>query len=72
MPGQPVHSSCRITPASTDRMAAPIATPLPAPQMIALSDAPVLAAAPIRLSSVLVEPEYSPPPLFLINASFLI
>jgi hypothetical protein len=73
MPGQAPHSSCRITPASTDRLTPPIATPVPAPEMVParIEIAMMQPVSPLPVLTV-VAPESSPPPLFLIHASFLI
>jgi hypothetical protein len=72
MPGQPVHSSCQITPASTDRLAPTIATPIPAPQMVRTAVETVSIPSYRDASLAVAPPDYSPPPLFLVHSSFLI
>jgi len=71
-PGQPAHSSCRITPASSDRVAPPVSTAVPVPQMthISVQAAPEIQGS--RYVPALRSVDDSPPDLFLAHSSFLI
>ena len=71
-PGQPPHSSCRITPASSDRVAPPVASAVPAPQMTHILLETASEAQVWRYVSALRSVDYSPPDLFLAHSSFLI
>ena len=72
MPGQPSHSSCRITPASTDRLAPPDVVSVPVPELMPLIVKAATVATCFRPAFAPLAPEYSPPPLFLTHSAFLI
>ena len=68
----PAHSSCKVTPANTDRLA-PVVFPAPA---IILAVGPLVSsgnrARIIQRATRLSYLDYSPPELFLVHSAFLI
>jgi len=72
MPGQPAHSSCRITPASTERIAPPVVSAVPVPQMTRVSVDVELDLRVSHFVPVHRPADHSPPDLFLSHSSFLI
>ena len=72
VPGQPVHSSCRIAPPSTERIAPPVMTTVPVPQLTHVLVDVRQDQRFGRLLPALRIVDHSPPPLFLANSSFLI
>jgi hypothetical protein len=72
MPGQPAHSSCRITPASTERLTPPVVSPVPVPQMTRVSVDVALDPLVARFVPENRPADHSPPDLFLSHSSLLI
>ena len=71
-PGQPAHSSCRISPASTERLVPALNSVVPVPQTTHLFVDTELDLRVSRYVPVLRSVDHSPPPLFLVHSSFLI
>ncbi|HEY3841579.1 MAG TPA: hypothetical protein VGL72_33645 [Bryobacteraceae bacterium] len=72
MPAQSPHSSCRMTPASAERIVTPVSSAVPVPQLTrVLVDVEM---DPFVSRPVLEQPtvEHSPPRLFVAHSAFLI